>query len=122
VSRFLASLLLALFSLPLISPALLVAAESKLPACCRRAGIHGCSLTGQQSAPSGPAFNATRCASFPGVPAVPVTAKLAGLVKTSYAIFACIVPHPSALAQTDALYRISYSRTSQKRGPPAPLV
>jgi hypothetical protein len=113
-------LLLALFSISLISPALLVAAESNLPTCCRRAGIHGCLLTKQQSLPAGTTFNAKLCVNFPGVRAVPVSAKLARLVKTSHSVSACIIPHPAAPEQAAALYRISYSRSSQKRGPPAP--
>jgi hypothetical protein len=116
VSRFLASLLLALFGFSLISPALLADADSNLPACCRRAGVHHCLLTNR--APTGPAFNVARCPNFPGVRAVPAAAKLAGLVQTSRAVFASTVSHPTTHAQSEALYRISYNRAGQKRGPP----
>jgi hypothetical protein len=36
-------------------------------------------------------------------------------------VFAAIVSHPAAHAQTEARYRISFSRAWQKRGPPALL-
>jgi hypothetical protein len=119
VIRFLASLLLALFSFSLISPALLADADSNLPACCRRAGLHHCSLTSQRTASTGPSLHATRCPNFPGVRAVPAPGKLAGLARTSQAVFASLVSHPAAHAQTEARYRISYSRAGQKRGPPS---
>jgi hypothetical protein len=118
VSRFLASLLLALFSFSLISPALLADADSNLPACCRRAGLHHCFLTSQRTGPTGPSLNAARCPDFPGVRAVTAPGKLAGLAKTSQAVFAASISHPAAHAQTEARYRISYSRAGQKRGPP----
>jgi hypothetical protein len=42
-------------------------------------------------------------------------------LSTSQRICAAIVTHPAAQPQTEALYRISYSRAGQKRGPPPSL-
>jgi hypothetical protein len=38
--------------------------------------------------------------------------------EASPAIFASIVSHPAVHAQCEARYRISFTRTHQKRGPP----
>ena len=32
-----------------------------------------------------------------------------------------LITHPAAIEQTEARYRISFSRSRQKRGPPTPL-
>ena len=120
--RVSAILLVALLSFLLTIPAVLAsAAHSNLPACCRRGGKHQCTMTASQSeSSSGPAAQADRCLFYPaakGAPANP-TVSLPG---TSRAIFAGIVNHPASRPQIEALWRISYSRASQKRGPPAPL-
>ena len=119
MSRFLASLLLALFSFSLISPALLADTDSNLPACCRRAGIHHCAVPNPGTTRAG--IGAARCLQFPGMQAAPAAAKLPGLKKSSQPFYAWIVRHPAKHAQTEALYRISYSRDCQKRGPPLSL-
>ena len=97
-----------------IAPSTTVA--SNLPACCRRAGIHGCSMT--HTSTSGPAFQAAPCAQYPQAGIAPVQAKASG-VATSATVIAAVVSHPAAQPQTEARYRISYSRAAQKRGPPA---
>ncbi len=118
MNRVLASILMALFGFSPFSPLLLTSSVSNLPACCRRAGVHHCFEVSGTAAPSGPAFSGARCPNFPGVQALPVAAKLAGLGKTSQAVFSASASHPSANAQTAALYRTSYDRAGQKRGPP----
>jgi len=122
VNRFLASLLLAVFSFSLISPALLADEDPNLPACCRRAGLHHCSLTAHKAGSTldnnAAGIDTARCAQFPGTRAVPAHNKLSGAVNQSQVFFAALVNHPAAQAQTEALYRISHSRAGQKRGPP----
>jgi hypothetical protein len=61
-----------------------------------------------------------RCSSFPLTSALPGDAAYAFL-NTSSAIFAALLSHPAVQCQTDALGRISFSRSRQKRGPPALL-
>ena len=112
-------LVLALFSFSLISPALLADAESNLPACCRRAGHHRCSMMSDQGAPAGPTATAARCPSFPGLRAAPAVGKITGAANESHATLASIASHPAPRTQTQGLLQIEHSRTGQKRGPPA---
>ena len=122
MDRVSAILLVALLSFSLISPAVLAsAADSKLPACCRRGGEHHCAMTPSESeSSSGPSAQADRCPNYPAAKAVlaSTTVSLPGI---SPAIFAGLVNHPASQPQPEALWRISFSRAGQKRGPPAPL-
>jgi hypothetical protein len=116
--RILAIMLLALFSFPLISPALLASdTDAKLPACCRRNGSHHCSIVVGQPRAAGPAIETGRCASFPVTAAFPGSRTLSSL-GISPAIFCGLVSHPASRPPAEALCRISYSRAGQKRGPP----
>ena len=117
--RMSAILLMALFSFSLISPAVFVAdADSKLPVCCRRGGKHHCTMTPSQSeSSSGPAVQAGRCPFFPTAKAGPAS-RTVSLPGISQAISAGIASHPASRTQTESLFRISYSRAGQKRGPP----
>jgi hypothetical protein len=117
--RALAILLLALFSFPLITPALFASDEdSNLPACCRRGGKHHCAMMAMQSeSPSGPAAQAARCSSFPAASEIPGRPAVS-LPAVFQAIFAGLLSHPASCPQAEALCRISYSRAGQKRGPP----
>ena len=119
VSRFLASLLLVLFSFPLISPAF-ADFDSNIPACCRRAGKHACELAGHRHSGSGPQFASPYCPQFPGR-AIPASARLTGRALMARAYFALRASRPAHHEQTHALYWLSYSRTGQKRGPPVSL-
>jgi hypothetical protein len=124
--RALATLLLALFSFSLISPAVLASdPESNLPACCRRDGKHHCAMMGammamQSESPSGPALQTARCPSFPtaGAIAASPAASLPGL---SQAVFTGFFSHSVFLQATATLGLSSYSRAGQKRGPPAKI-
>jgi hypothetical protein len=120
--RALASLLLALFSFPLIAAVLLAETAPDLPSCCRRSGAHHC-VTGvhDNASQDGPAFRLfQRCPAFPLAPAVTVDTATA-ILRTFSAISAGLVSHPAIQRQTEALGRISFSRSRQKRGPPSPL-
>jgi hypothetical protein len=121
--RALASFLLAVFSFPLIAPALFVDAEANLPACCRRDGKHHCAMTMDEAAPAtGVSFRTvqSRCPLYPGAPAAPV-GRYVAVLRSSGAVFGAIVTHPAIHFQTEAGYRISFGRSSQKRGPPIVL-
>jgi len=115
--------LLAVLSLPLISAVTSASPERKLPPCCRRDGKHHCSMAmaanDVAAETGGPALKPVKfaCASYPvansspatsAFPAAPVPA-VAGPVTTEI----------DAVAQTEARYRIAYSRARQKRGPPS---
>ncbi len=59
----------------------------------------------------------TKCPQYPVTTALPNFATSI-LLNTSQLFFASIGQHPAIHAQTDALRRISFSRSRQKRGPP----
>jgi len=119
--RVWASVLVALFSFSLIVPVLLAGdAESALPACCRRNGAHRCGmLTGHASPDDGATAQAARCPSFPSGNALTPTWRQAGALGSSSQVYAAIAAQRTAHPQTQSLYRIAYSRGSQKRGPPS---
>ena len=105
---------------PWIAP-VAIADESTLPACCRRSGAHHCSMpSGEDPAPpsDGSAIRAAACC-----PAFPLLSTVSGvnavaLVKSSHAIMADLVSHPSSQSQNEAILRAPFSRSHQKRGPP----
>jgi hypothetical protein len=118
--RALAILLMALFSFPLISPALFASdADSNLPACCRRGGKHHCAMMamGSESPSPGRSAQAGRCSLFPDAGAIPGSPAVS-LPAVCKAIFAELLSHPASCSQVKALCLISYSRAGQKRGPP----
>jgi hypothetical protein len=108
-----------MFSFSLIGRAAFASDEdSKLPACCRRAGLHRCAaILGAQTGSSGPAIHASPCANFLGAAAAPTFAKKA-FSTAPQMVFASVASRPAARPQAEVLYRISFARTRQKRGPP----
>ena len=126
VRRFVSITLLLLFSLPLISPVLALAASSSmnLPACCRRNGAHHCMMKTQRPESSGHGTSLSpipqRC---PGYPAVVTSVRHGDLsFYTASLIFAEVVSHPTVRAQTHARARVALDRSRQKRGPPTDLL
>jgi hypothetical protein len=120
--RALATFLLAVFSFPLIAPAVFADAASNLPECCRRGGKHHCAMTIDQTPAAGVSLGSVqpRCPLYPSAPATPVGDFVAAL-DGSCAIFGPVVSHPAIHVQTEAGYRISLGRSAQKRGPPVVL-
>lgn len=114
VRRIPAILLLGLFSFLLIEPAVLAENDSRLPACCRRDGLHHCSRTNAQ----GP-FVQGVCPAFPKTGAAPAYSKTI-IVRAVRAAFVGLITFPAGRAQTALLCRASYSRARQKRAPPIP--
>jgi len=114
VRRIMAGLLLAVFSFSLIAPALFADEDSNLPACCRRLGEHHCTI----ATSPGASFIQERCLHFP-LGSTSLAASGTADVTPAQVVFASIVSHPAAHAQTEARYRVSFSRAWQKRGPPA---
>ena len=109
--------MLAVFSFLPFAPVLL-ADDSNLPACCRRLGAHHCAMASVDT--QGASLIQQRCAQFPLASASLAASGIAA-VTPSQSVFAAIVSHPAAHAQTEARYRVSFSRAWQKRGPPALL-
>lgn len=117
--RALASFLLAVFSFPLIAPVVFADAESNLPECCRRGGKHHCAMSMDVPSPGGVTLrtNQPKCPFYPGAPAVPA-ADYVAVFRSAGVVFGILVSHPAIHVQTEARYRVSFSRESQKRGPP----
>lgn len=118
--RALASLLFALFTFPLIVPMLRADADATMPSCCRREGKHHCSMGHATVSQDGPAVDAVRpkCSSYPTTSASPGAWNLA-ILRNFTSIGASLLSYPSAEARTEAQYHVSFSRSRQKRGPPA---
>ena|ERR1700733_4832980 len=115
--RALASLLLALFSFPLILPILRLDAASSLPSCCRREGKHHCSMDSAATYQQGLSPIQPKCSNYPSTLAVRGNLNVA-VFKHPPTICASLLSYSSAPAQAEAQYRVSFSRSRQKRGPP----
>ena len=123
MQRWSAILLLALFGLLPIAPALQADSDSTLPDCCRKAGKHHCSMSigvEQVDEESGLTLksNSTACPLYSQVKAAPARANCIAAPESAL-FFAAIVIYPTAHAQIEAHYRVSFSRAWQKRGPPS---
>ncbi len=111
------------FSFSLCSPVLYSDSESKLPKCCRRDGAHRCSMMDAKDrlaqAP-GLGIKSTRakCPLYPTGKAMPASTK-ANLPRLMTVSVAPTLSRPTAVEQTEARFRLSFSRSSQKRGPPS---
>ncbi len=119
--------LLAAIVYSLIAPAAYADPDSNLPACCRRNGVHHCMMRGMMNqgaaADASSAVQAIRppCPYFPAAGAVAPGCSRVALPGASQAIFAALSHHPAVAAQTEARYRVSFSRARHKRGPPSPI-
>ena len=125
VSKAIAMLLLLVFIGDTTPLAFSADSESNLPPCCRRNGKHHCAMMDtmrEQSDASGPAVGALqkRCASFPVVVPGQNYSKTF-LYKDEETSFALIFSQPAGPVQSEARFRLSFSRASQKRGPPTLL-
>jgi len=116
VRRISAILLLVAFSLPLIA-APFTDSDSSLPACCRRAGKHNCSM-GAGDPSSGPSFARRDCPYLPALscmlaPVAPV------LPQSSLAVAPSIVSHAAVLASGHDCGNTCCEESHPKRGPPS---
>jgi hypothetical protein len=117
--RILATSLMMMFSWMLIAPFFAPDADATLPSCCRRNGKHHCmvrtmeDLSGRQR---GVTNVSEKCPYFP-VSSVAVHAPTYS-PGNAEAFFAEVLSHPALAPQAEALQRISFTRSRQKRGPP----
>ena len=114
--RVTASLLLAVFGLPLAAFLGPAAAGAALPACCRRDGKHHCAMNG---AGNGLLLVAQPCNAFPSPAAAPGGAG-APAAKPAPANTRLRAQLSIPLRQEPA-YQASFSRSLRDRAPPAPL-
>src|SRR5258708_24907648 len=123
MKRALASLLLVLFSFPLISPALFANSAPTLPSCCRRDGKHHCAMTetAASQTPSGGAVvksTPSKCPLFPcGGSALPDNYKPIRLAE-SVRYIAPEVVHSDLSPRTHKTPHASPRGEVNKRGPP----
>ena len=116
-----AVLLLALFCNSLVAPLLFASdADSRLPACCRRNGVHKCDMMMAASSSSSPAWFAAPCRSYPGPQTIPTPAG-AGPVVFSDTSAGLVSSESPLLSTRDGRYRVAFYRSHQKRGPPVLL-
>jgi len=125
VSKAIAIVLMLTFACGATLPALLADSESTLPACCRRDGKHHCAMMDmlqQQEANEGVSVKAGRmkCPNYPKAGPGQTVSKTS-FAANSATTFALFFSHPTAPVQTEARFRLSHSRTQQKRGPPSLL-
>ncbi|HEY0795354.1 MAG TPA: hypothetical protein VGD64_06195 [Acidisarcina sp.] len=113
--RALSIWMVVLFSLPLIAPAFASEAEANVPVCCRRHGVHHC-----MAMSSDPGKQSSVGAKCPMSAASSYTLQLHPVFAAQpQSAWSPMVAHPASKAQTEARYRIAFSRSRQKRGPPA---
>ena len=122
VRRASAALLLVVFSLALIVPALAASdPQSNLPPCCRRGGKHHCAMMEslRESSP-GPRWQVSRCPLYPGAQAVPGNRTVSTPGKSPI-LSTALISYPVIRPQSQSLSRHSFSRGWRKRGPPVSL-
>lgn len=122
--RALSLSLLMMFSWMLIAPLLAPDADANLPACCRGKGKHHCHcmmsrmgrLSGNQKG-----FTAVseKCPCGPAVPCAVHSATFKPEARARF--YSEAVPSPARVALAEARPRLSFLRSHQRRGPPAPL-
>lgn len=111
-------------SFPLISPLLSAPRpEAKLPPCCRKDGKHACGMIPKAEAPPSPGEAAikarkTACPLFPAAQSTPAMVK-ADVAVPRHTLAVLVHTVRIAAEQAEAQYRISFSRSCQKRGPPS---
>ena len=121
--RAIAVLLVSLLGFGMMAPAMSAYTGAELPACCRTHGKHKCEMRHPSSAIDGQsaAFLHSireKCpfSSDGGFIAVAPLGFFPAGVSAQRGLFA---PEPNRVAEAEARYRVSFSRTRQKRGPPA---
>jgi hypothetical protein len=123
VRKLLSLLLLAVFSLPLLLPALALAQgpESNLPACCRRNGAHHCSMSAEemQRLLNGIKASAPR-PHCPNYPVAITTLRHVDLATPKDApALASVVRRSAVLIPSETRARLALDATHLTRGPPA---
>ena len=121
VSRAIALALLLVLAGNTALPAFFADPQANLPACCRRDGKHHCAMMDmaqQQEDNAGPSWTAAKCPQFPKNSAPFCTVKPAP-PQPSTLVTGLVSGQPTVKAHAEVLYRVSHSRTRQKRGPPS---
>ena len=122
VAQLIASAMLLVLVLNGILPAFLADRGFDLPACCRRDGQHHCAMMDmlEKERGAGPSWRSAvrKCPMYPKSTQALFVGHWAALRHTAAAA-GLIGKQQVSKAYTEVLYRISHSRTRQKRGPPS---
>jgi hypothetical protein len=131
--RLLSILLFGAILFPVVAPVFTsgAMAESTLPACCRRSGKHQCGMLPAERAATSSvqASSAPKSVNF-DQPLQQCPYRQRSLAASHLQVFAPgsaaaqatnLLQQPSAAAQAECLWRISFDRSRQKRGPPTLL-
>ena len=126
VRRWCAALLLGVYGLLLGMPLLAMdrGPESRLPACCRRAGAHHCAMgMGAHAESDGARWVApvTRCPMWPAPVQGPRGVGFDAVMGAQPG-FAVPVCHPGSVVQASSRRRIARERSRHKRGPPVGMI
>lgn len=117
--RFLGAALVLLFGFTLIAPVLVGRANSVLPACCRRAGLHHCSMI---SSLSGSELHTQSQITTPPCPLFPYPAIVSHavfFVPDASRLYAGLILLPGFSANIETPYLVLTPSAHQERGPPA---
>jgi len=124
VRRLFAILLLSAIQFVLVAPAFSVDADTQLPPCCRAHGKHKCAMKRAllpNSITVSPIATLGEKCPFSAASGDTARAWQSVLFGPSQAFFGSVLSYAAMLAQTEAHFRVSFSRTRQKRGPPSLL-
>lgn len=109
-----------LFGYAPIAPAFAANSDAQLPACCRRAGLHHCSM---MSASSDSDLGQTQLQNTPShcplFPHLAIVGHASLFAPDTSGVYSGTIQHPGLSARTKTSHRASISRDHQKRGPPA---
>jgi hypothetical protein len=124
VERLCALLLIAALSMSPVMPLLYAESEAQLPACCRKDGKHGCA-TSKAKTPVLSTDVAMRskviaCSQFSMGKSTCFGGKCVPVIQFE-SLGAPQVTIAATIAEMEARWRISLTRSSQKRGPPYSL-
>jgi hypothetical protein len=116
-SRAMSLMLLLVFAGNAAVPAFFTHSDSDLPPCCRRNGAHHCAMMHGLDADGGSKLVAAPCPNFPAH-SVAVFTERSTPPPPATVVMAVLRAQPADREQIETLYRVSYNRTRQKRGPP----
>lgn len=124
--RAIAIMLINIISFGWLLPAMPSGANISVPACCREHGKHQCAMKMAHRMESQADASDSIHILYEKCPYSPkgwttASSSQASTLNCGQLFFGDVLSHPALQAQTEARYRVSFSRSRQKRGPPSVL-